>query len=141
MSISSGSPQGLLAALNDHAQGKLKDNPDFNLLVEVLFDEEEQTRLEKLAFNAKYIKGLFIVLQNMSGNPEIKNSEETRADLMKAIASFHSLLLEVINEKAPRLNGMYGDVENGPAFAALMKLIDNFALLKAYLNDKKRGYV
>lgn len=141
MSISEGSPKGLIAALQDHARGKYVYNPDFETVIEVVFDEEEQVRLEKLSFTAKYIKGLFIVLQNMSGNPEVKNSEETRADLEKSIKEFHTMLKGVIEEKSPRLMGLYGDIENGPSFTAIMKMIDCFALLKQYMNDKKRGYL
>lgn len=121
---------------------ELKNGDDFALLLAVLMCEEEESIIDKLTFNAKYISGLFRVLAESTQKQDVANSETVATDLIEAISRFTADLLEGIRKFAPDLEEYFHKnytLDTKEAKENLNYLIYGFELLKLYLNFINRS--
>lgn len=123
------------------SKNRFECKDDLILILETTNQNEFDFTLDQMAFKAKYIKGLMSVVKAASGNPEIKNTAQINSELAANLEKFRGCLLS-INEK------MHDEIRkafyknyleiSGESFANLKKLIDEFSLIKIFLNHKKR---
>lgn len=114
---------------------------DLILILETASQNEFDFTLDQIAFTAKYIKGLMSVVSSASGNPEIKNAAQLNSDLAANLEKFRGYLLaaneKMKNETRETFYKKYLEM-SGQSFSNLKKLIEDFSLIKIFLNHKKR---
>jgi hypothetical protein len=120
---------------------KLKNIDDITLLYESASKTGQTDLFEKTAFTAKYINGLKRVISSGSSNPEVKNIEQIKKDLIdnynKITEQMNQLISKESEERKEIFTNKYLEV-SGEGFTRLNSLIDDLDRVKIFLNDQKR---
>jgi hypothetical protein len=126
--------------LETFCRGKLQQKEELTKILEIAFTQNKEDELDKLAFNAKYIQGLFRVLSKSVGNNEITNIEDIRKDLSVNIESTTKLLRNIIaeNEIKDEIEKKYLELSAG-SFQNYQKILSDLEWVKMYLNELKRS--
>ena len=110
-------------------------------LIELVNDEEDDSKFDNLIFSAKYIRGLIRVLKSAPSNPEVKNINQIKADLSREIqkiqVSLESLLSNAGKDLQSYFREKYLRLEPS-AFSNFNLLLEDLEKIKLYKNSLKR---
>ncbi|MFH1196020.1 MAG: hypothetical protein V1720_09920 [bacterium] len=131
-----------LADVQNQTGKKIKNSDDISRLIEIIFNEKKESLLETLAFNSKYLQGLLKVVQTRDENispdyfRKVTNEyseylQKIKNDLEYILATATEFYRVIFREKYFALSK--------ESLQNLTDLCSDFALIKLFLNEKKRG--
>jgi len=119
----------------------LKKKDHLNIIFNVCNKDNKLDKFESLSFTGKYVNGLFKVLQNSPGLPEVESVEHIKKDLSENIEKVTSLLKEItfaMNDKEKTLiEESYLQI-NQTSLVNIKQLVEDLDIIKKYLNQLKR---
>jgi len=120
------------------ASGKLKVKEDLFKVIDIC--ETRPGLLDKISFSAKYIQGLYKIIEKAAGNTDINNMEELKTKLTDEMKNFREVLIVSLanTEHAGYFNLNYFEY-TPEAFANFRRLISDLEWVKLFKNDLKHS--
>lgn len=119
---------------------EFRNEIDVYSLVEYIIQNNEYQLLEDISFSAKYIKGMFSIIQNETVQKDENYKGNLNKDISEAVEKFKELIKRVISGYEKKdFDSFYLRylAMNQSAFSNLINLIDDFSMIKSYLNYRK----
>ena len=135
-------PQNFLDDVEKFSGKSLNKKDDLADIIEAYKSSNKFENFEKLSFSGKYVNGLFKVLRNSPGIPEVENIDQIKKDLSENIGKVISQLKEItfnMNESNKKLfERNYFELSQA-TMQNLQQLVEDLDSTKKYLNHLKRN--
>lgn len=135
-------PQNFLDDVEKFSGKSLNKKDDLADIIEAYKSSNKFENFEKLSFTGKYVNGLFKVLRNSPGIPEVENIDQIKKDLSENIGKVISQLKEItfnMNESNKKLfERNYFELSQA-TMQNLQQLVEDLDSTKKYLNHLKRN--
>ena len=141
MNISS--VDSFLNELNRFNAGKVKNIDDLRRLLDIAVEYDLEDKIEEAAFSAKYLQGLINIIQKKDSFSDAEYFEKMKRELTDGIEQFKQKLAAIV-EKTPEFYQTIFEEKfmaiTQASFANLKRLIEDFSLIKKYLNENRYGH-
>ena len=132
----------LISDIEAFSENGLKRKKDLTLLLFLAYPNDMKGTMEELSFTAKYVQGLFRVLEKASGNAEVQNMGQIKADitvnLEKVKEGIKQLLYNAEEADKKHFNETYLQLTQNSLFN-LTELMSDLEWTKKYFNQVKRS--
>jgi hypothetical protein len=138
-----GNITGLIAEIESYSGNQLRRKDDLFVLVRLVYSNDRKELFEELCFSAKYVQGLFRVLEKAAGNTDIQNVGQIKADLTNNLEKVKQLIEQILADGDDRtkayFSGNYLQLSQSGLFN-LRELLNDLEWTKKYLNQVKRTH-
>lgn len=132
---------GLVEEIEIYSSNQLKRKDDLSILIELGFSNNQKELIEDISFTAKYVQGLFRVLEKTAGNPEILNTGQIKADLSDNIEKVKEKIEQIIISADDSVKEYFRETYlqlSQTSLFNLTELMNDLEWTKKYLNRVKR---
>lgn len=129
--------------IESYSGNQLKRKDDLSELAGLGYSNDKKELFEELCFSAKYVQGLFRVLEKAAGNTDIQNVSQIKADLTNNLEKVKQLIEQLLadsdNSTKDYFNDNYLQLSQTGLFN-LRELMNDLEWTKKYLNQVKRTH-
>jgi hypothetical protein len=133
--------EGFVDEIEIYSGNQLKRKDDLLTLIKLGFSGDKKELIEELSFTAKYVQGLFRVLERTAGNPDIHNTGRIKADLSDNLEKVKEKIDQIIifadDPVKIYFRETYLQLSQTGLFN-LTELLHDLEWTKKYLNQVKR---
>lgn len=132
---------GFVDEIEIYSGNQLKRKDDLLTLIKLGFSNDKKELIEELSFTAKYVQGLFRVLERTAGNPDIHNAGQIKADLSNNLEKVKEKIDQIIISAEDPVKIYFRETYlqlSQTCLFNLTELIHDLEWTKKYLNQVKR---
>ena len=132
---------GFITEIVSFSENQLKRKDDLSVLVKLCYSNDRKELFEELCFSAKYVQGLFRVLEKAAGNTDIQNVNQIKTDLTSNLEKVKQLIEQILADGDDRTKDYFSEnylqLSQSGLFN-LRELMNDLEWTKKYLNQVKR---
>ncbi len=132
----------LIQEIEVFSKNGLKRKEDLALLLFLGYSNDMRETVEDLSFTSKYVQGLFRVLEKASGNADVQNLGQIKADITVNLEKVKEMIKQLISKAEEsdkrHFNESYLQLTQKSLFN-LTELMSDLEWTKRYLNQVKRS--
>jgi hypothetical protein len=132
----------LIQEIEVFSKNGLKRKEDLALLLFLGYSNNMREAVEDLSFTSKYVQGLFRVLEKASGNADVQNLGQIKADITVNLEKVKEMIKQLISKAEEsdkrHFNESYLQLTQKSLFN-LTELMSDLEWTKRYLNQVKRS--
>ncbi len=131
---------GFLKSFGEFSKGKIQNEEDLARVVELAFEYGNKELLGELAFEAKYLSGLFRIIKSPENKLEEEYFGRVKGEYTAHIVKIKELFTKIIEPGSGFIKEIFEKKYFGLTqenLENLIKLCEDLARLKSYLNELK----